>query len=47
MREEGENKFCKMDERFAALEARLEDPSSKTNAMNMTVDIFHSAKRTE
>ena len=40
MREEGENKLGKMDERFAAIEARLnklEDPSSRTNAMNENV----------
>ena len=38
--EKTQHKLGKMDERFAVLEARLnrlEDPSSRTNAMNVNV----------
>ena len=43
-REEGESKLGKMDERFTAVEARLhrlEDATSRTNAMHTNDDEFH------
>ena len=47
MKEEGESKFGKMDERFAGLEARLDNlevPSSRTNAMNVNFDASHGTQ---